>query len=166
MLENLIISETGVLKLLSNLNVHKASGPDKISPKILKELAPEIAPCLTLIFNKSYETGVVPKDWRCANVSPIFKKGEKYLASNYRPVSLTCIASKLMEHIITSQIMNHASKHDILYSMQHGFRSKLSCETQLTEFVSDIALKMQAGAQTDVVVMDFSKAFDKVSHQM
>ena len=73
---------------------------------VLKELAKAIAPCLTIIFNKTYYTGCVPKDWRHANVATIFKKGEMYLASNFRPVSLTCIASKLMEHIITSNICN------------------------------------------------------------
>ena len=86
------------------------------------------------------------------------------MASNYRPVSLTCIASKIMEHIITSSIMAHASDQNILYPLQHGFRSKLSCETQLIEFVDNIVKNLQNGTQTDVIVMDFSKAFDKVSH--
>ena len=89
-------TEIGVLKLLQILNPYKANGPDKIHPRILKELAIEIAPSLNLIFRKSYETGEVPTDWLKANVSPIFKNGQKYLASNYRPISLTCIASKLL----------------------------------------------------------------------
>ena len=159
------ITVNGIYKLLHNLNPHKAAGPDNISPRVLKELAAEIAPCLQIIFCSSYETGTVPEDWRTANVSPIFKKGEKYKASNYRPVSLTCIVSKLMEHIITSSIMSHANKYDILYKHQHGFRSKLSCETQLVEFITDVTENMSNGTQTDVIVMDFSKAFDKVSHQ-
>ena len=163
-LDDICITEPGVLKLLQNLDPTKASGPDNISPKILKELANEIAPSLTLIFKKSYDTGMVPADWRHATVAPIFKKGEKYVAANYRPVSLTCIASKIMEHIVTSQIMKHSNTHNILYPLQHGFRSRLSCETQLVEFVSDVTNNMQTGAQTDVIVMDFSKAFDKVSH--
>lgn len=163
-MNNINITEKGVLKLLKNLKPHKAPGPDNITPMIYRELAEEIAPCLTKIFRKSYETGKVPNDWKQANVCPIFKKGEKYVASNYRPVSLTCIASKLMEHIITSNIMAHANSNNILYDLQHGFRSKLSCETQLIEFVNDIVNNMQKGTQTDVIVMDFSKAFDKVSH--
>ena len=95
----------------------KAQGPDNIHPRILKELAVEIAPSLTLIFRKSYETGEVPTDWLKANVSPIFKNGQKYLASNYRPISLTCIASKLMEHILVSNMMKHAQSHNILYDL-------------------------------------------------
>jgi hypothetical protein len=159
------ITVPGVEKLLKGLNEHKASGPDQIAPKILKELAETIAPALTTIFRRSYETGEVPSLWRTANVAPIFKKGEKYKPSNYRPVSLTCICSKLMEHIVTSCIMEHTSHHNILYKHQHGFRSKRSCETQLLEFTSEVFNNMQEGKQTDVLVMDFSKAFDKVGHK-
>ncbi len=164
-MSDISINVNGIYKLLCNLNPHKAAGPDTISPRVLKELAKEVAPCLEIIFQSSYSTGEVPDDWRTANVSPIFKKGDKYKASNYRPVSLTCIVSKIMEHIITSNIMKHANEHNILYKRQHGFRSKLSCETQLVEFINDTIENMSHGTQTDVIIMDFSKAFDKVSHQ-
>ena len=79
-------------------------------------------------------------------------------AINYRPISLTCIACKLMEHIITSHIMKHADTHNILYPLQH--------ETQLIECVDDITRNIDAGKQTDCLIMDFSKAFDKVSHSL
>jgi len=158
------ITQPGVLKLLQQLNVHKAPGPDGISPRVLKELSHRVAPMLTMIFKKSYLTGTVPKDWRQAYVTPIYKKGNKNDASNYRPVSLTCIACKLMEHIITSNLMGHARTHKILYELQHGFRDRRSCETQLLEFTADITNNMQCGQQTDILIMDFSKAFDKVSH--
>ena len=105
----LTITENGILKLLININQNKAAGPDNIRPRLLKELAKEIAPILTLIFQTSIETGDVPSDWRNANVSPVFKKGERYRAENYRPISLTCICCKLIEHIITSYIINHGS---------------------------------------------------------
>ena len=121
-------------------------------------------PLLSLLFS-SLQQGVVPEDWRRANVAPVFKKGQKYLSSNYRPISLTCIISKLMEHIINSSIIAHARSHNILYPLQHGFRGQRSCETQLLDFVNDIANNMQAGLQTDVCVLDFAKAFDKVSHR-
>lgn len=97
-------------------------------------------------------------------VVPVFKKGQRYDRTNYRPISLTCVASKLMEHIISSSIMSHASQHNLLYPLQHGFRNARSCETQLLEFVHDVAQNMQAQQQTDVCVLDFSKAFDEVGH--
>ena len=160
------ITEKGVLKLLMNLKVSKSPGPDNISPRVLKELALDIAPILTLIFNQSYQTGEVPVIWRNANICPIYKKGKRFEAVNYRPVSLTCISCKLMEHIVTSNIMSHADRHKILYPLQHGFRRGLSCETQLVDFIDDITRNMDEGKQTDCLVMDFSKAFDKVSHSL
>ena len=89
-----------VFKLLKNLNPNKASGPDEQSPKLLKELHKEIAPILTCIYKSSIETGIVPQDWRSATVAPIYKKGPKCKPSNYRPISLTCISSKLIKHIL------------------------------------------------------------------
>jgi len=92
--------------------------------------------------------GIVPGDWRKANITPVFKKGQKYLCSNYRPISLTCVVSKLMEHVVCSSIMNHANMHNILYPLQNGFRARRSCETQLINLVNDIANNMQSGLQT------------------
>jgi hypothetical protein len=162
---DITFTTAGIEKLLRGLNDHKAAGPDHIAPKVLKELAPTIAPTLQLIFTKCYESGSTPTLWKQANVAPVFKKGEKSKPANYRPISLTCICSKLMEHVITSAIMTHASDNNILYEHQHGFRSKRSCETQLLEFTSEVINTMQEGLQTDVLIMDFSKAFDKVGHE-
>ena len=88
----------------------------------MKDLKDQVAPILTKIYTKSIETGTIPKDWKHANVAPAFKKGERYKAENYRPISLTCICCKLMEHIITSNIMKHLDSNNILYDLQHGFR--------------------------------------------
>ena len=161
---DICITTKGVLKLLKNLQPNKAPGPDNIGPRVLKVLADTIADPLTRIFNKSLQEGCVPQDWKHAKVAPIFKKGQKYDPANYRPISLTCVLSKLMEHIICSNLMSHAKAHDLLYKLQHGFRERRSCETQLIEFVHDVASNMQGGLQTDVCVLDFSKAFDKVGH--
>ena len=81
---------------------------------MLKECSSEIAPILALIFNESLAQGTVPDDWRQANVAPIFKKGEKYDAVNYRPVSLACICCKTLEHIIVSNINKHLAFESIL----------------------------------------------------
>lgn len=158
------ITEAGVRKLLQNLKPHKAAGPDQIRPLVLRELADVFAPVITRIFKASLEQGKVPDIWKEANVSPVYKKGEKYKAVNYRPVSLTCILCKQMEHIIASELMKHLNHNNLLYNRQHGFRSKLSCETQLLEFTADVLKMVQDRKQCDTIVMDFSKAFDKVSH--
>ena len=108
------INLNGILKLLSNLQPHKAAGPDEIRPIVLRELRTEIAPFIQLIFEKSLATGKLPSDWTRANVSPIFKKGEKSDPSNYRPISLTCILCKVMTHIIASNLL-HISTGIIYY---------------------------------------------------
>ena len=162
---DITVSEEGVLKLLQQLNPNKASGPDAIPPSTLKELATEIAPIITVIFQRSLDSGKLPSTWLSANITPIFKKGEKYKASNYRPVSLTCICSKLLEHIVVSQLLNHLDQYKALAEAQHGFRHKRSCETQLLQFLEDLSSSIQGGGQVDVIIMDFTKAFDKVSHQ-
>ena len=123
--------------------------PDNIGARLLRKLSEQTASPLTTIFQQSLHDGIVPVDWRKANITPVFKKGQKYLCSNYyRPISLTCVVSKLMEHVVCSSIMNRANMHNILYSLQHGFRARRSCETQLINLVNDIANNMQSGLQT------------------
>ena len=118
-----------------------------------------------MLFRRSYVTGEVPDDWRHANIVPTYKKGDKTDPGNYRPTSLTRITCKLMEHIISSNIMSHGNDNDILHSLPHGFRQKRSCELQLLGFISDLTNNMEENKQTDVLITDFSKAFDKVGHQ-
>ena len=129
-MEEITVDPVGVAKLLTKLNIHKASGPDGLSARVLKECSSEIAPVLAYIFNESLAQGAVPDDWRLANVTPVFKKGEKYDAANYRPVSLMCICCKTLEHILVSNINKHLAFESILADCQHGFRSQRSCETQ------------------------------------
>ena len=101
------VEPKGVEKLLKGLKSEKAAGPDKISPSILKELADVLCTPLAKLFQNSIDSGEVPKQWREAMVTPIFKKGDKHLASNYRPVSLTSICCKLCEHLIAKNLMDH-----------------------------------------------------------
>ena len=108
---------------------------------------------------------MIPEDWRYANVTKLFKKGDRFKASNYRPVSLTCLCCKLQEHILTSNILKHLDTHDILTDCQHGFRARRSCETQLVTLAHELAQSMDKGKQQDMIILDFSKAFDKVPHQ-
>jgi hypothetical protein len=82
---NIIITENGINKLLQNINIHKASGPDNIHGRILKECTTQIAPILTTLFSLSLKTGKIPDDWRYASVCPAFKKGDKNNPINYRP---------------------------------------------------------------------------------
>ena len=125
------ISEAGLLKLLKNLKPNKAAGPDKITPVILQEFRSDLVPILKVLFERYIESGAVPHIWNSANVSPIYKKGDKSAAANYRPISLTCSVCKVLEHIIASNVVKHLNSTRLMYDLQHGFPERRSCETQL-----------------------------------
>ena len=110
--KNINITE-GVKKLLLSVDLNKACGPDGIIPRLLKIVAEEVTPALTLLFRNCYQTGTLPHDWKLAHITPVFKKGERYKAENYRPISVTCIACKVMEYIIANHIMSHVEKNNI-----------------------------------------------------
>ena len=136
------ITEHGVYNILTNCDPSKSSGPDSIHPQVLKTTAAEISPMLTHIFKQSLETGTVPSQWKHAYVSPIFKKGQRSDPRNYRPISLTSLVCKSMEHIIVSQIMKHLEEQNILSDRQFGFRNNHSCESQLYITINDIAKRI------------------------
>ena len=103
-------------------------------------------------------------DWLNANISPVYKKGDAHLPGNYRPVSLTCVSCKILEHIIRKHILDHLDRNKILTTLNHGFRSGYSCETQLVMTVHDLG-KFDRGSQINMIILDFSKAFDTVPHR-
>ena len=110
-----------VRKLLQELDPHKATGPDNIPAKLLKQTASQIAPLLVLIFQASINQGKLPDDWKLAYITPIFKKGNRRSAANYWPISITSICCKVLEHILHSHIFTHLESFNILYEHQHGF---------------------------------------------
>ena len=159
------IKPEGIVKLLTGLNPSKAAGPDEIPARLLKNLAIELAPVVTSIFSQSLDTGDIPTDWSMAWITPVFKKGTRSDPANYRPVSLTCILCKLMEHTLCTHIRGHLDRHGILSEANHGFRSKHSCESQLLLTTHDLIKQRDLGHQIDVAILDFSKAFDTVPHR-
>ena len=150
------ITEKGVRKLLHNLNPNKAAGPDKISPAFLQEISAELAPLFARLFQKSFDEGYVPKQWRTADISPVFKKGQQYELANYCPVSLTSVTSKCLEHIVAKAVMSHLERNNILTNTQHRFRARRSCETQILNFSQELTSGMAAGHQYDVKASAFS----------
>ena len=101
------VSVPGVFKLLNEINSHKAAGPDKLKPLVLKQLSDTLNQIITVLFQRSLDTGTIPDVWKLAHVTPLFKKGEKGLPSSYRPISLTCILCKVLEHIVSTNIVSH-----------------------------------------------------------
>ena len=164
-ISDITFSVEGIRQLLSNLDTNKASGPDEIPSFILIQFAVEISPILQVIFTKSISSGLLPSDWKKGNICPVFKKGRRDEASNYRPISLTSICSKTMEHIIFHNIMSHLNANDILIENQHGFRAGHSCATQLITLTEDILHALDHQKQVDIILLDFAKAFDTVPLQ-
>ena len=159
------ITEIKVKEKIISLDISKACGPDEIHPRFLKELANEVSEPLATIFNKSLKEEVVPAEWKNAHVSPMFKKGSKNLASNYRPISLTSIVCKIMESLVKDVIMDHLKKNKLFTKHQFGFIPGRSTVTQLLSFLSGCIETISKGHVVDSIYFDFAKAFDTVPHR-
>ena len=150
-------------KALSNLDFHKARGPDNISTIVLRRCSMEIAPSLCSLFNKSPLLGRLPSEWKRSFVVPVHKKLRRDKVENYRPFSLLCIVSKVfVRRASSSTPVNHLTKY--LSTCQHGFLQGRSTVTQLLGFLHKIGSALDKGQQSDILYLDFAKAFDSVSH--
>ncbi|CAM5078649.1 unnamed protein product [Natator depressus] len=155
-----------VLDYLEKLDEHKYMGPDALHPRVLKELADVIAEPLAITFENSWRSGEVPDDWKKANVVPIFKKGKKEDPGNYRSVSLTSVPGKIMEQVLKESILKHLEERKGIRNSQHGFTKGKSCLTNLIAFYDEITGSVDEGKAVDLLFLDFSKAFDTVSHSI
>ena len=165
-LNNVHITENEVKKKIKNLKVSKTPGPDGHHPRVLRELLDSTFPkALCILFQKSLSEGWLPQIWRDANVSPIFKKGSKTQATNYRPVSLTCIICKLLESLLRDQLMEYMFTNNLFSNVQHGFLEARSCVTQLISVMDKWTQILEEGGNIDTVYLDFRKAFDTVPHK-
>lgn len=164
-LKDIIITPEVVKKHLNCLKRNKSPGPDKLGSSFLLDMCDLIVEPLSTIFNISLKLRQVPNDWKEANVTPIFKKGDKSDPGNYRPISLTSQVCKVFESIIRENIVNHLNTHSLLLQSQHGFTKGKSCLTNLLLFLEDVTKAIDQGNPLDVIYLDFSKAFDKVPHQ-
>ena len=165
MLTDITITKEIVEQEIDKLKKFKSPGPDEIYPRVLKECKEIISDTLVSVFRKSLDSGKVPLLWKQANVVPIFKKGDKTLTANYRPVSLTSIVGKMMESVIAKNIREHLERHKLINESQHGFTKGRSCLTNLLSFYSKVYEAADNGDNYDILYLDFSKAFDKVPHQ-
>ena len=125
----------------------------------------QISTPLAHMFNMSLQEGIVPLEWKEANIVPLFKKGSRNKSVNYKPVSLTSVICKLLETIIRDHMMDFLVKHKLINPSQHGFLKARSCLTNLLGFFEEITKWMDEGSPVDVIYLDFKKAFDKVPHQ-
>ena len=149
---------------MCNLNVNKSPGPDGIPNIVLKCANSVLTPYLTKLFKISVQGGQVPKDWKHATVVPIYKNGNLNKRENYRPVSLTSTVCKVLEKLVLNRLWYFISDRCPLNDSQFGFRTSRSCSSQLISYVDLLTKALDKGLCADVVYLDLSKAFDKVSH--
>ena len=152
-------------KKLKTLRPNKSRGADGLHPRVLCVLQEHIAEHLCHIYWKSLDTGDLPDDWKMGIISPLLKKGNKQMPSNYRPVSLTSIPCKMLEHIVRDTIMKYLDLHGLLTSCQRGFVRRRSCVTQLLDVLDHWNKALDKDDFVNCIYLDFAMAFDSIPHQ-
>jgi hypothetical protein len=164
--DDLTFTKEDVIEAIDEVNPNAASGPDEIPIRVLKECKLTVAEPIYLIWDCSFSKSQVPSYYKESIVTPIHKKDSKFLPQNYRPVSLTSHIVKLFERILRKQLVNYLERNNLISKIQHGFRKGHSCLSELLEHMDDILAGFQDEKDTDVIYLDFAKAFDKVDHPL
>ena len=159
------LTEESVMKQLALLDVNKSAGPDGLHPCLLHECRTEIVYPLSKLIRLSLDSSKLPAEWKVAYITPIHKKGRKDSVENYRPISITSVVVKLLEHIVNKAVIEHLDWNHRLNSSQHGFQCNRSVDTNLLESYEYITKLLELRIPVDMIFLDFSKAFDKVCHR-
>lgn len=160
------IDEHTLGNIINSFTVKKATGPDNISMRALKENKDTLLPILTHLANLILKTATFPDCLKIARVKPLFKKGDKTKCNNYRPISILNSVSKIMEKVISYQIQNFIESNNLLTTYQFGFRAKRSTTDALNEIMEQLYTNFNLSIITQGVFLDFSKAFDTINHQI
>ena len=158
--------EVEIKNIIGNLNKSKASGYDNITVNMVKLSKNEISVLLTILINKSFESGIVPSQSKIAKVTPIFKNGDKEIISNYRPISVLPILSKIIEKVVNLRIQNFLINHHLLYANQYGFRKASDTETAVLDTISEIKMQIDKNYKCGIISLNLCKAFDTVNHKI
>ena len=165
-IERIPIENNDIISLIRKLNPTKANGSDGISGQMLLLCDDSVILPLRIIFRNILSAAIYPDIWKLASVTPIFKKGDKQLIQNYRPISLLPICGKIFEQIVFNNLYKHLTTHHLISKTQSGFRPGDSTTNQLIELVNDIrpAFDSTKSLEVRAIFLDISKAFDKVWH--
>ena len=156
------VDDNFVIELISNLDESKATGADDISIRLLKEGNPSIVPWITQFINFSFSTGVYPNDWKHGKICPLFKKGDRNICTNYRPISILSAASKLIERVAHKQLYHYVVKNGLLNKTQFGFRPGHSTGAALGSMVDEWLHSIDIGRIIAALYVDLKQAFDTV----
>lgn len=165
-LDNIDVKKEDILAAIVKLDLSSTAGPDGVPSKLLVKTKETISIPLLIILRKSLDKGKIPTIFKLAHITPIHKGGSKLKPEQYRPVSLTSHIMKVFERVVKSSILKHLVKKGLINPGQHGFVSGKSTQTQLLEHLCDVYEAIAEGVRMDTVYLDFSKAFDKVNHNI
>ena len=160
------INITDVSKLIQNLDCKKACGYDLISNRILKSCCATIAPYVTNLFNMCIKDGVFPDIFKIAHVVPLFKRGDKNDPSCYRPISLLPALGKLLEKVVSTQIVDYLNENNLISNKQYGFREGFSTELAVLDIYEKLHSNLDKGMSSCTIFLDLAKAFDSVNHNI
>ena len=160
------VTENDIINVVTNLKSKKSTGNDDIDSTVVKRCIHLITLPLTHIFNASFEQGIFPKDFKLAKVIPVYKKGDNTFCSNYRPISILSVFSKIFEKLVYNRLMAFLDKNKILYNKQFGFRQGYGTDMALLEFVNNISLAFEDKKIVLGLFLDLSKAFDSIDHDI
>ena len=153
-----------IYRVVRKLKAKLTGDPEGYSPYLVKQLVSTLADPLAELFSSFMSVGQIPTSWKKAIITPIYKKGPSSDPANYRPVSLTSVFGKVMERIVATDVLDYLLRGHLLGAGQHGFLSKRSTLTNLIETINDWTISIENKCHTRVAYIDFSRAFDSVSH--
>ena len=159
-------SPEDIIDAIDEIDTNSSTTDNDIPVLVLKECKTILSYPIYLIWQTSFQNGIIPSDLKAQVITPVFKKGDKSDAGNYRPISLTSHIIKIFERVIRKSLVNHLESNKLLSKNQHGFRKGRSCLTHLLKHIDAVIQSILDGHEHDVVYLDFAKAFDKVDHEI
>ena len=165
-LSSISVNDKLIVDAIKELSCNSAAGPDGVPVALLKNASVELAKPLNILFNRSINMGHVLSTWKEAAIVPIYKGGDRSLAKNYRPISLTSTIMKVLERIIRKQLVDFLSDHNYFNPNQHGSRHGRSCLSALLDVYDNMmtSLSNNPKSSVDMIYLDYAKAFDKIDH--
>ena len=158
--------EEDIIGAIDEINADSATSEGEIPARILKACKKPLAQALLILWRSSFDTGAIPLTYKEQFITPVYKKGNKIDPANYRPISLTSHVIKIFERIVRKNLVEYLEKNNLFSSKQHGFRKGRSCLTQLLQHMDYLLENFLDNSETDVIYLDYAKAFDKVDHSI
>ena len=165
-LDNIIFTVEDIVEAIKELDPYSSTPDGDIPAKVLTKCKDSLAVPIFLLWHDSFRSGVIPPSMMTQYITPLYKKGDRTSAANYRPVSITSHLIKIFERMLKKHIVQHMESNSFLSPHQHGLRKKRSCLTQLLDHVDNILKTLNSGDEVDVIYLDYAKAFDKVDHNI